>query len=64
MSGIPTGWKKSRRSASSNCVEVRLTDTGMIQVRDSKHPEGLVLGFTRAQWSIFIDVAKSDEFSP
>ena len=63
MNGLTTLWKKSRRSASENCVEVRLTETGDVQVRDSKNPNGFVLTFVPIQWNAFISGAKSDEFS-
>jgi hypothetical protein len=62
MTNLGTSWRKSRRSASSNCVEVRLTEVGDVQVRDSKHPDGPVLTFTRAQWNAFMSRAKVDQF--
>ncbi|HEX2417179.1 MAG TPA: DUF397 domain-containing protein, partial [Micromonosporaceae bacterium] len=35
VNGLITSWKKSSRSGSDNCVEVRLTESGEVQVRDS-----------------------------
>jgi Domain of unknown function (DUF397) len=50
-----TGWLKSIRSttAGSECVEVRLTESG-VWVRDSKDREGPVLDFGSAAWSRFV----------
>jgi hypothetical protein len=56
-------WKKSSRRGSGNCVEVRLTETGDVQVRDSKHPDGSVLTFADTEWKAFISGAKADELS-
>jgi len=63
MTKLTHTWKKSSHSGSDNCVEVRLTEIGDVQVRDSKHPDGSVLTFTDAEWNAFISSAKSDEFS-
>lgn len=63
MNRLSMSWKKSSRSTSGNCVEVRLTETGEIQVRDSKIPSGPVLTFASVQWNAFISGAKSDDFS-
>ncbi|HEX6074116.1 MAG TPA: DUF397 domain-containing protein [Micromonosporaceae bacterium] len=63
MTSLTTSWKKSRRSASENCVEARLTETGDVQVRDSKDRTGPVLTFTPAEWDSFISGAKDGEFS-
>lgn len=49
-------WRKSTYSSDSwNCVEVRWVDGGpgddpRVEVRDSKDPNGAVLGFTGAYW--------------
>jgi hypothetical protein len=55
-------WRKSTRSGNqSNCVMVR--DTGrLVEVKDSKDPDGLVLTFNRDEWAAFIDGAKGGEF--
>ena len=50
--------KSSHSSAGGSCVEVRQSQDGPIQVRDSKNPDGPVLNFTPAQWSAFIDDTK------
>ena len=56
-------WRKSTRSGpySDNCVEVAFVDEA-IAMRDSKHPEGPVLLFTRAEWDAFVAGAKDGEF--
>ena len=58
----PPSWRKAEVSvALGACLEVALVD-GMIAVRDSKHPEGPVLLYTRAEWLAFLDGAKKGEF--
>jgi hypothetical protein len=54
-------WRKSKRSSSGNCVEVR-TDPQAISVRDSKNPDGAVLSFSRAAFSDFLTGIRSSEF--
>lgn len=58
-----TGWIKSRRSGANNanCVQVR-GNGGMIEVRNSRYPDGPVLSFTRQEWEAFLDGAKDREF--
>lgn len=49
-----TGWYKSSFSTDNpSCVEVRFVP-GAIDVRDSKHPEGPVLSFSRSAWAKFV----------
>jgi hypothetical protein len=43
------------------CVELRrVGDT--IEVRESKHPDGPVLGFTPREWAAWLDGVKKGEF--
>lgn len=63
MSTMSHAWKKSSRSGTGCCVEVCSTETGHIQVRDSKHPAGPLLTFSRNEWEAFIAGAKDGEFS-
>lgn len=44
-------WRKSSYSEDNEgeCVEIAQTPR-VVAVRDSKHPEGPVLAFTRAEW--------------
>ncbi|TQS41845.1 DUF397 domain-containing protein [Cryptosporangium phraense] len=57
----PSSWRKSRRSASINCVEVAETPS-VIGVRDSKNPGGAVLRYPAAGWSAFLAGIKRGEF--
>ncbi|HEX6076861.1 MAG TPA: DUF397 domain-containing protein [Micromonosporaceae bacterium] len=63
MSKLDKSWKKSSRSGTGACVEVRLTETGDVQVRDSKDPNGSVLTFTPAEWDAFVTGTKAGDFS-
>jgi len=58
-------WFKSSYSngnGGNNCVEVRrLPRPGLVQVRNSKAPEG-VIHFTKEEWDAFIKGAKDGEF--
>lgn len=55
---VETRWRKSARSAyNGNCAEAR-TDSGRVQVRDSKDP-GPVLSFTPAAWQAFLAEVKA-----
>lgn len=53
-------WHKSSRSMSGNneCVEVRRASR-LVQVRDSKDPDGSILCFTADSWAAFIDQIKT-----
>jgi hypothetical protein len=57
-------WIKSRRSGPTggNCVEVALLAGGEIAMRNSRHPGGPALIFTRPEWDAFLDGAKDGEF--
>jgi hypothetical protein len=57
-------WRKSSYSSNGggNCVEVGTGLPGKVAIRDSKNPDGLVLGFGPEDWSAFIAGAKLGEF--
>jgi hypothetical protein len=51
-------WRKSTRSAQSECVEVADNLPGVVGVRDSKDPTGPALTFAPHTWRTFIEYAK------
>ena len=54
-------WRKARRSvATGECVEVAPV-AGIIVVRDSKNPDGLVLQYSAASWRSFVTATKTDK---
>jgi|APPan5920702752_1055751.scaffolds.fasta_scaffold79340_2 hypothetical protein len=56
-------WRKSRRSNSQgNCVELAGLPGGMIAVRNSRHPGGPALIYTRAEIDAFIRGARDGDF--
>ena len=63
MQTTESTWLKSARSnPSGNCVELRELPTGDIAMRNSRHPEGPVLVYTRAEIEAFIGGAKDGDF--
>jgi hypothetical protein len=56
-------WVKSGRSnQSGNCVEVAALPDGGVAVRNSRHPEGPALVYTRAEITAFVEGAKDGDF--
>ncbi|MFC4585384.1 DUF397 domain-containing protein [Sphaerisporangium corydalis] len=63
-SEIPgVSWRKSAYSnPSGNCVEVATLPQGDIAVRNSRHPAGPALVYSRGEMAAFILAAKNGEF--
>jgi Domain of unknown function (DUF397) len=56
-------WRKSRHSGQlGNCVESAPLDSGDVAVRNSRHPGGPALIFTRDEMAAFLAGAKDGEF--
>ncbi|MBY8887610.1 DUF397 domain-containing protein [Streptomyces sp. PTM05] len=56
-------WTKSRRSnPNGNCVEMAPLPDGGFAVRNSRHPEGPALVYTREEMVAFIGGAKDGDF--
>lgn len=58
-----SGWRKAEASGNSgNCVEVKITQDGVL-VRNSRDSgRGSELAFTRTEWAAFLDGARNREF--
>ena len=54
-------WRRASFCASGECVEVVRRD-GMILMRDSKEPQGLLLHYTTEEWQSFVSGVKAGEF--
>jgi hypothetical protein len=60
---LPVVWRKSRWSnPSGNCVEVAALPEGGVAVRNSRHPSGPALVYTRAEIRAFLAGVKDGEF--
>jgi hypothetical protein len=56
-------WRKSRYSnPSGNCLELAELPDGSVAIRNSRHPAGPALIYTRAEITAFVLGAKAGEF--
>jgi hypothetical protein len=56
-------WRKSSYSeGAAECVETAVLPDRRVALRDSKQPDGAILLYTPAEWSAFVEGAKSGEF--
>ncbi|OLT14377.1 DUF397 domain-containing protein [Pseudonocardia sp. CNS-139] len=56
-------WRKSTHSNDNgSCVELAALADGSVAVRDSKHPDGSVLTFTRGEIRAWLDAARAGEY--
>ena len=56
-------WRKASASGSTGCVEVAPLPDGGFAIRDSKHPSGPMLSFTRHEWISCLDGVDRGEFN-
>ena len=54
-------WRKARASGLGGCIELARHGAEIL-LRDSKHPNGPVLRYTRHELAAFLDGAKKGEF--
>ncbi|WP_425570863.1 DUF397 domain-containing protein [Rugosimonospora acidiphila] len=53
-------WRRSRRCESGSCVEVAMTEDGVL-MRDSKDAAGPVLQFDREEWAAFLGAIRQGD---
>jgi hypothetical protein len=58
----PTPWIKASRSREETTSVEQRRNGDVIEVRDSKDPDGPVLRFTQAEWDAWLDGARRGEF--
>lgn len=58
----PTPWIKSSKGDEETTSVEQRRNGDVIEVRDSKDPDGPVLRFTQAEWDAWLDGARRGEF--
>ena len=58
---VEVTWRSATACGGDGCVEVG-QGPGTILVRDSKHPDGAILGFTQEEWRAFLGGVRNGEF--
>lgn len=55
-------WRKASRSSTNGdaCVEVATNVAGVVAVRDSKDPNGLVLSVSPTEWRAFLSTVRPE----
>jgi hypothetical protein len=56
-------WRRSTKSGTGNCVEVAVVG-GVVLIRDSANPDGMVLRLPPTTWSDFLADARTRNFDP
>jgi NADH:ubiquinone oxidoreductase subunit len=60
---LDVSWQKSHRSNSQgNCVELAKLPDGSVAVRNSRHPTGPALVYTKGEMQALIQGAKAGDF--
>lgn len=59
---VPPAWRKASYCVARECVEVAPGHSGVIMVRDSAQPRGVVLQWTAAEWRSLVAGIKGGAF--
>jgi NADH:ubiquinone oxidoreductase subunit len=60
---VDVRWQKSHRSNSQgNCVELAQLPDGNVAVRNSRHPAGPALVYTKSEMRALVEGAKAGDF--
>lgn len=54
-------WRIATISQDTNCVQIR-SDNELIEIGNSRFPDGPFLSYTKDEWAAFLDGAKKGEF--